>query len=98
MKKVDEQLATHGACARFGIGDGYVLGPREIIFIVLEEFAGVEGETGCQLVPKKYKFFIPNEGVLEDTTHRHLIPESLRHMQEGIHINNTRERVRGLCS
>jgi hypothetical protein len=77
--------------------DGYMVGLREVIFSVLEEFAkGVEAETGCDLVPEKCKFFSPDEGAWEDAKRKHLILESLLHMQEGIYINDKGERLRGL--
>ena len=32
------KLAVTGGCARFGMDDGYILGPREIVFRVLQVF------------------------------------------------------------
>jgi hypothetical protein len=38
--------------------EGYIVGPREVIFGVLEEFAkGIRGGTGCKIVAKKCKMF-----------------------------------------
>jgi hypothetical protein len=37
---------------------GYMVGPREVIFEVLEDFAkGIREGTGCELVARKCKFF-----------------------------------------
>ena len=34
-KEADRRLAKYGGCARFGMDDGYLIGPKEIIFEVL---------------------------------------------------------------
>jgi hypothetical protein len=50
----DRRLAEVGGCARFGMDDGYLVVPREVIFKVLEKFAnGIKEGTGCDLVDKK---------------------------------------------
>jgi hypothetical protein len=46
VRIVDRRLAKVGGHARFGMDDGYLVGPREIIFEVLEEFAkGIKERT-----------------------------------------------------
>ena len=35
VKAADEALAAHGGCARFGMDDGYLLGPPDVVFHVL---------------------------------------------------------------
>ncbi len=44
------KLVEHGGCARFGMDDGYMIGPREVVFEVLADFAKdiMEG-CGCDL-------------------------------------------------
>jgi hypothetical protein len=46
VKQADERLEVYGGCARFGMDDGYMAGPRDVIFAILKEFAeGVEADT-----------------------------------------------------
>ena len=79
------------------MNDGYIVGPRDAIFAVLAEFAeGVERDTGCQLVPEKCKFYSQYFTAMEDINNRDLIPESLKHMQEGIFINGEGGMLHGL--
>jgi hypothetical protein len=41
------ELNAAGGCARFGMDDGYLVGRREVIFGVLEDFAkGIRKGTG----------------------------------------------------
>jgi hypothetical protein len=43
-------LAEYEGCARFGMDDGYLIGPKEVIFDVLVEFAeGIQRDHGCAL-------------------------------------------------
>jgi hypothetical protein len=35
VKASEIKLAEHGGCARFGMDDGYLIGPKEMIFLVL---------------------------------------------------------------
>jgi len=32
VKEVDMRLVEHGGCARFGMDDGYMMGPKEVVF------------------------------------------------------------------
>jgi len=48
------------------------------------------------LVPEKCKIYSPDSSGWEDINNRDLIPEGFKHMQEGIFVNNTRDRLRGL--
>ena len=53
-KKVDRMLVECGGCARFGMDDGYMIGPKEIVFHVLEDFAQtIREEHGCKLNTRK---------------------------------------------
>jgi hypothetical protein len=77
--------------------DGYIVGPKNAIFAVLAKFAeGVKRDIGCQLVPEKCKFYNPDSTIWEDINNRDLLPEDLKHMQEGIFINSTGDMLRGL--
>ena len=50
VKEADRQLARTGGCARFGTDDGYMIGPKEVVFNVLAEFAaGIKVDCGCEL-------------------------------------------------
>ncbi len=50
VKEADKKLTEHGGCAKFGMGDGYMIGPKEVVFRVLAEFAkGIREEYGCEL-------------------------------------------------
>jgi len=54
----DRRLAEVGGCARFGMDDGYLVGPREIIFKILEELANwIKEGIGCELVARKCRMF-----------------------------------------
>ena len=39
VKKADKRLGECGGYARFGMDDGYMVGPKEVVFEVLVEFA-----------------------------------------------------------
>ena len=50
VKKAGEKLAAVGGCPRFGMDDGYLVGPPEIVFEVLAEFTRDLGkDSGCEL-------------------------------------------------
>jgi hypothetical protein len=38
VKEAVWRLAEYGRCARFGMDDGYLIGPKEVIFGILAEF------------------------------------------------------------
>jgi hypothetical protein len=63
VKEADIRLAEYGGCARFGMDDGYLIGPKEIIFEVLAKFAeGIERDHGCALNTRKCKMYSRMEG------------------------------------
>jgi hypothetical protein len=46
VRQTNERLHAYGGCARFGINDGHMVGPRDVIFTILSEFAeGLERDT-----------------------------------------------------
>ena len=54
VKEADIRLAECGGCARFGMENGYLIGPKEVIFDVLAEFAeGIRRDHGCALNTRK---------------------------------------------
>jgi hypothetical protein len=78
VRITDMRLAEVGECARLRMDDGYLLGPREVVFKVLEKFAkGIKEGTGCELVAMKYKMFSMDATTLEDCHARGLIPKNL---------------------
>ena len=63
MKEADRKLAAVGGCARFGMDDGNMIGPRETVFRVLIDFAkGIKESTGRELVVKKCIMHSLDEG------------------------------------
>jgi len=64
VKKADEKLAAVGGCAIFGMDDGYLVGPPEIVFEVLAEFArDLKTDSGCELNITKCKMYnVENTG------------------------------------
>ncbi len=88
----------HGDCARFGIYDGYMIRPPELVFAVLAEFAcGIKEECGCELNVGKCKMYNAEEGVCEAARKARHIPEELLHLQEGVHINECGDSLRGVA-
>ena len=82
---------------RFGMDDGYFVGPRAMVFQVLAEFArGVREETGCELVSHKCKIYSLDENAWDDCQRNRLIPEDLSEIQECIFVNEEGERLRGV--
>jgi hypothetical protein len=44
--------------------DGHLIGPKEVIFVVLAEFAeGIQGDHGCMLNKRKCRIYNMTEGV-----------------------------------
>jgi len=75
VKEVDIRLAEYGGCARFGMDDGYLIGPKEIIFEVLVEFAiGLERDHGCALNTRKCKMLSRTKGACEAARREGYIP------------------------
>ena len=59
IKKADRRLVEYGGCARFGMDDGYMMGPMEVVFQVLEEFAtGIKEDHECESNTRKCKMRI----------------------------------------
>ncbi len=77
--------------------DGYLVGPREVIFDVLAEFANwPRDECGCNLNVKRCKMQCDEEEACEEARREGLIPNELRHLEKGCIINNAREKMRGI--
>ena len=90
-------MAELGGCARFGMDDGYMIGPPEVVLHVLAEFAaGIRDDCGYELNISKCKMYNKEEGVCEEARRVGLIPEELMHLQEGVHVNETWDLLRGL--
>ena len=97
VKRADLRLVEHGGCARFGMDDGYMMGPMEVVFKVLEEFAvGIRDDHGCHLNARKCKMYNMEEGRCEEARRAGHIPESLQHVQEGVYVNESGERLKGI--
>ena len=63
VKEADKRLAECGGCAWFGMDDGYLIGPKEVIFEVLAEIAeGIRRDHGCALNTRKCKMYIQSDG------------------------------------
>jgi hypothetical protein len=77
--------------------DGYMMGPMEVVFQNLEEFAvGIKEDHGCKLNARKCKINIMEEGRCEEARRAGHMPESLQHVQEGIYVNESGERLNGI--
>jgi hypothetical protein len=97
VKKVDMRLVEHGGRARFGMNGGYMIGPKEVVFQVLEEFAeGIRDEHGCELNTRKCKMYSMEEDKCKEARREGHIPDSLQHIEEGIYINESGDAVRGI--
>ncbi len=78
VKEVDRRLAKHGGCARFGMDDGYMIGPKEVVFHVLASFAkGIIEECGCDLDVAKCRMYSKDEGACEEARKSGCIPDEL---------------------
>jgi len=50
VKEADMRLVERGGCARFGMDDGYMIGPPEGVFKVMAEIgAGIKEDCGCEM-------------------------------------------------
>jgi hypothetical protein len=97
VKEADMQLAQAGGCARFGMDDGYMIGPPEVVFRVLAEFAaGIKEDCGCELNVNKCQMYSKEEGVCEEARRAGHIPEGFMHLREGVHVNESGDILRGL--
>ncbi len=96
MKEADRQLGELGGCARYGMDDGYIIGPPELVFKVLAEFGGkIKEDCGCELTINKCKMLHIEEGACEAARRAGYIPKELLHLQEGAHVNESGDRLRG---
>ncbi len=63
VKEADGRIGAFGGCARFGMDDGYMVRPPEVVFKVLADFAvGLKAECGCELNMSKCKMFSWDDG------------------------------------
>jgi len=91
------RLVEYGGCARFGMDDGYMMGPVEVVCQVLEEFAmGIREDHGCQLNARKCKMYIMEKDKCEEARREGHIPDNLQHIQEGIYVNESGDRWKGI--
>jgi len=61
--------------------DGYMIGPPEEVFKVLDEFAiGIKEDCGCELNINKYKMSSNVEGACEAASRAGHIPEEMQHL------------------
>jgi hypothetical protein len=98
VRETDKRLAAVGGCARFGMDDGYMVGPRELIFEVLEDFAkGIREGKGCEMVARKCKMFSLDETAWGDCNMKGHIPQELEHMEEGIYVNDNGDMLMGVA-
>jgi len=97
VKEADRRLMELGGCARFGMDDGYMIGPPEVVFKVLAEFAaGIREDYGCELNVSKCKMYSKEAGACEAARKAGHIPEELQHLQEGVHVSESGDLLRGL--
>ncbi len=97
VKEADRRLVHVGGCARFGMDDGYMIGPPEVVFKVLAKFAtGIKEDCGCELSVHKCLMFSNEEEACEAARSAGYIPEEFMHLQEGVHVNESGDRLRGL--
>jgi len=90
VKRADKRQVECGGCARFGMDDGYMMGPMEIVFQVLEEFAeGIKEDHGCELNPRKCKMYNMEGDICDRARRDGYIPMSLQHVEEGAFVNET---------
>lgn len=54
VRELDAELSRGGGCCRFGNDDGYIMGPGEIVFPALENFAN-KIQRRCSLVLQREK-------------------------------------------
>ena len=56
VKKLNIRLVECGGCARFGMDDGYIIEPKEVLFEVVTEFSKeIREEHGYSLNTSKCK-------------------------------------------
>jgi len=86
-----------GGYARFGMDDGYLVGPKKVIFDVLAEFAeGIRRDHGCTLNTRKCKMYSQKEGACAAARREGYVPEEIKHIQKGEYVNDSGDILRGL--
>jgi hypothetical protein len=74
VKEADRKLEATGGYVRFGMDDGYFVGPRKVVFEVLAEFEkGAREGTGCELVSHKCTVYRMDENGWDDCQRRGII-------------------------
>jgi hypothetical protein len=97
VKEADRRLVQVGRCARFGMDDGYMIVPPEVVFEVLAEFAArIKEDCGYELNVHKCLMYNNEKGACEAAGSAGYIPEELMHLQEGVHVNESGDGLRGL--
>ena len=77
--------------------DGYMMGPMEVVFQVLEEFAiGIKEEHGCELNTRKCKMYSMEKGKCMEAKREGHIPLSMQHVEEGVYVNESEECLKGI--
>ena len=78
---ISQKIGRMGGYARFGMDDGYLVGPKEVIFDVLAEFAeGIRRDPGCALNTIKCKMYSQKEGACAAARREGKIPEEVKHI------------------
>ena len=97
VKKANRRLVKCGGCARFGMDDGYMIGPKEVVFQVLRDFAQeIKEEHGCMLNTRKCKMYTGNEGICQRAKEEGWIPTELELLEEGSIVDDLGIRRRGI--
>jgi hypothetical protein len=97
VKDADMRLVELGGYARFGMDDGYMIGPPELVFRVLAEFAvEIKEDCGCELNVSKCKLYSNEEGACEAARRAGYISEELLHLREGVHDTESGDLPSGL--
>jgi hypothetical protein len=75
VREADKKLTAAVECARFGMDDGYMVDPREVVFKRAANFPkSIKEGIGCELVARKCMMYILDAGAWQDCTERDLIP------------------------
>jgi hypothetical protein len=87
----------YGGFARFGMDDGYMMGPKEVVLQVLEEFAvRIREDHGYELNTRKCKMYNIEDDICNEANREGHIPESLQHIEEGIYVIESGDRLKGI--
>jgi len=75
----------------------YMMGPKEIVFQVLEEFAeGIKEDHGCELNTRKCKMYSMEDDRCDEARREGHIPVSMQHIEEGTCVNESGDRLKGI--